>query len=166
MKDAETRRAYAVLRQEEEQDRDARTSAPRALEAERWFRKGSGLLDGRRYSEAAEAFGMASHLDPGEGEYLAHLGFALYLSNPGEEVVRKEAMEHIANGIKRSPDRELPYVFLARLLRAKGETETARKVLRRALRIRPGCIPAQRELRLLEMRSRKGLGVLKRLFGR
>ena len=166
LKDAETRRAHALLRQEEEQDRDARTSAPRALEAERWFRKGGALLEGKHYTEAAEAFGMASHLDPEEGEYLSNLGYALYLSNPGQEVVRKEAMEHIANGIKRSPDRELPYVYLARILREKGETETARKVLRRALRIKPGCHPALRELRLLEMRERKGKGILNRLLRR
>jgi len=166
LKDAETRRAHALLRQEEAQDRDARTSAPRALEAERWFRKGTGLLTGKRHPEAAEAFGMASHLDPDEGEYLAHLGYALYLANPQDDVVRREAMQHITNGIKRSPDRELPYVYLARVLAAKGETDTARKVLNRALRIKPGCVPAQRELRLLEMRRRKGFGWIKRLFGR
>jgi len=166
LKDAETRRAYAVLTQEEEQDRGAQASADRALEAERWFRKGRGFLEGKRYDEAAEAFGMASHLDADDGEYRSHLGFALYLSNPKESVVQREAMEHIANGIKRSPDRELSYVYLGRILRAQGETDTARNVFRRALRIKPDCHPALQELRLLESREQKGRGVLSRFWRR
>jgi CheY-like chemotaxis protein/tetratricopeptide (TPR) repeat protein len=166
LKDPETRRYYAVLRQETERDRDAEESAARSLEAERCFRKGQGLLERKRYDEAVESFGMASHLDPSEGEYLAHLGYALYLNRPQDDVVRREATEHIANGIKRSPDRELSYVFLGRILRARGEVETARKVLRRALKIRPDCHPALQELRLMEMREQKGRGLLGRLLRR
>ena len=75
-------------------------------------------------------------------------------------------MEHIANGIKRSPNRELSYVFLARILKAKGESETAKKVLRKALRLKPDCHPAIQEMRLLELRARKGRGLLSRLLGR
>ena len=37
-----------------------------ALEAEQWFRKGERRLAAKRYDEAVEAFGMSSHLDPGE----------------------------------------------------------------------------------------------------
>jgi CheY-like chemotaxis protein len=166
LKDPETRRAYALLRQEEEQDRGVKPSAERALEGERWFRKGKGLLKSRTYSQAAEAFGMAAHLDPEEGEYMAHLGYALYLSNPEEKVVQREAMEHVANGIKRSPDRELSYIYLGRILKAKGDVEAARKIFRRALRIKPDCHPALQELRLLEMRERKGKGVLSKLLKR
>jgi CheY-like chemotaxis protein len=166
LKDPETRRAYAILRQEEEQDRGVRPSAERALEGERWFRKGRELLKSRGYRQAAEAFGMASHLDPEEGEYLAHLGYALFLSSPEEKVVQREAMEHVANGIKRSPDRELSYVYLGRILKAKGDVEAARKIFRRALRLKPDCHPALQELRLLEMRERRSKGVLSRLFGR
>jgi CheY-like chemotaxis protein/tetratricopeptide (TPR) repeat protein len=166
LKDPETRRAYALLRQEEEQDRGVKPSAERALEGERWFRKGKGLLKSRGYSQAAEAFGMAAHLDPEEGEYLAHLGYALYLSNPEEKVVQREAMEHVANGIKRSPDRELSYIYLGRILKAKGDVEAARKIFRRALKIKPDCHPALQELRVLEMRERKGKGVLSKLLKR
>jgi CheY-like chemotaxis protein/TolA-binding protein len=166
LKDPETRRAYALLRQEEEQDRGVKPSAERALEGERWFRKGKGLLKSHSYSQAAEAFGMASHLDPQEGEYLAHLGYALFLSNPQENIVQREAMEHVANGIKRSPDRELSYIYLGRILKEKGDVEAARKVFRRALKIKPDCHPALQELRLLEMRERKSRGVLSRLLKR
>jgi len=107
---------------------------------------------------------MASHLDPEQGEYVSHLGYALYLSNPNDGVVQDEAMEHVACGIKRSPKHELSYVYLGRILKAKGDTEVAKKIFLKALRIKPDFHLASRELRLLEMRERKG--VLSRLLGR
>lgn len=160
------RRAYSLLRAEEEQDRKAKPSAERALEGERWFRKGQTHLDQKRCDEAIEAFGMAAHLDPEQGEYASHLGYSLFLSNPGDAVVQREAMEHLAAGIKRSPDHEGSYVFLGRVLRAKGDVEAAKKIFQKALRIKPGFHPAVQELRVLEMREQKKKGVLTRLIGR
>jgi CheY-like chemotaxis protein/tetratricopeptide (TPR) repeat protein len=157
LRDEEKRRAYSLMREEEEQDRKQKPSAERALEGERWFRKGKAHLEQRRCAEAVEAFGMASHLDPEQGEYVSHLGYALYLSNPNDEVVQGEAMEHVACGIKRSPKNELSYVYLGRILKAKGDTEVAKKIFQKALRIKPDFHPAVRELRLLEMRERKGV---------
>jgi hypothetical protein len=55
-------------------------------------------------------------------------------------------------------------VYLGRILKAKGDTEVAKKIFLKALRIKPDFHPAVRELRLLEMRERKG--VLSRLLGR
>jgi tetratricopeptide (TPR) repeat protein len=124
-------------------------SAARLLEAESWFRKGEGFLATKRYPKAVEAFGMAAHLDPAQGEYSAHLGYALHLNQPKNELVRREALEHIAKGIKLAPDRWKPLVFLGRVFRAAGEPENARKVLRRALKIQPDCHAALQELRLL-----------------
>jgi CheY-like chemotaxis protein len=164
LEDLETRRAYALLRKEEDQDRQAKSAAERALEGERWFRKGQVHLEARRYDEAAEAFGMAAHLDPNVGEYLSHLGYALFLSKPGDDVLQREAMEHVANGIKRSPKREISYVYLGRMFKARGDDEAALKLFRRALRIKPDCHPALREIRLLEMRGRKGKGILSRIL--
>ena len=78
---------------------------------------------------------MSVHLDPKQGDYAAHLGYALYRSNPRNRVIRREALEHIANGVKLSPDREKPLLFLARIFRDIGDGEMAEKVLQRALRI-------------------------------
>jgi tetratricopeptide (TPR) repeat protein len=125
LRDEEKRRAYSLLQEEEEQDRKAKPSAERALEGERWFRKGKAHLEQKRSSDAVEAFGMASHLDPEQGEYASHLGYALYLTNPTDEVVQREAMEHLACGIKRSPRHELSYVFLGRIL-IEGAAHQAR----------------------------------------
>jgi DNA-binding response OmpR family regulator len=141
-----------------------KTEAERALEAERWFRDGKGFLATKRFQQAAEAFGMAAHLDPGEGEYAAHLGYSLYLTNPKDTLVERESLEHIARGIKQSPSRELSYVFLGRIFKAKGDVEMAAKVFRRALKIRPDCHPARQELRLLEMRDAKKTSLFGRLL--
>lgn len=139
--------------------------ASRALQAETWFRKGRELLKVKRYEQAVEAFGMCSHLDPSEGEYVAHLGYSLYLSKPDDELVRKEALEDIARGIKLSPDRELPYVYLGRIFKVQGDENTARKMFYRALKLRPHCREAAQEIRLMEMREKKkGSGLLSRLL--
>jgi CheY-like chemotaxis protein/tetratricopeptide (TPR) repeat protein len=141
------------------------TAASRALEAESWFRKGRDLLKTKKYDKAAEAFGMSAHLDPTEGEYVAHLGYTLYLLKPNDETVRKEALEDIARGIKLSPDRELAYVYLGRIFKVKGDLENAEKMFRRALKIRPHCREAAQELRLIEMREQqKKTGFLGRLL--
>jgi tetratricopeptide (TPR) repeat protein len=167
--DASSREHYMRSHREQEERRGAEEIAARALEAEKWFRKGERLLGGKKYEESLEAFGMAAHLDPEEGEYLSHLGWALYLSNPSDTLIRREALEHIAKGIKLSPDRELSYLYLGRIFKATDEARMARKMFVRALKIRPDCHPALQELRLLEIRaekSKKGKGVLHRLRGR
>jgi Flp pilus assembly protein TadD len=131
------------------------SEAERALQAESWFRTGRDRLKAKKYDEAVEAFGMSAHLDPAEGEYVSHLGYALYLSKPDHELVRKEALEDIARGIKLSPDREISYVFLGRIFKVGGELLNAEKMFRRALEIRPHCREAAQELRLIEMREQK-----------
>lgn len=163
--DADSRRAFAALHRESESSREAEEQASRALEAESWFRKGEALLESRRYDGAIEAFGMAAHLDPKEGEYAAHLGYALHLAQPHDELVMREALEHIARGIKQTPDRWKPLVYLGRVFVAAGERENARKVLRRALKVQPDCHAALLELRLLDQRTEGRVGLLVRVGG-
>jgi CheY-like chemotaxis protein/tetratricopeptide (TPR) repeat protein len=163
LQDVESRDSYAAARREEEKARAAREEAARALEAEGWFRKGERFLRSKRYDEAVEAFGMSAHLDPEEGEYVSHLGWALYLKQPDDDLVRREALEQIARGIKLSPRRALPYVYLGRIFKAIDDPEHARKMFRKATKVDPDCHPALQELRLLEMRDQKHKGVLGRL---
>ena len=166
LRDADSRHAFAALRREGQKTRAAEARASRQLEAESWFRKGEDSLRRKRYSEAAEAFGMAAHLDPNAGEYRAHLGYALHLDNPLNELIRREALEHIAKGIKLSPDREKPLLFLGRVFKAAGELENARKLFRRVLKIKPDCDDARRELRQLTVPTPTRKSFLDRLLGR
>jgi CheY-like chemotaxis protein len=125
-------------------------SAARRLDAERWFREGAEALATKVYDKALEAFGMAAHLDPSQGLYHAHLGYALHLQQPRNAVVRREALEHIAKGVKLAPDAWKPLVFLGRVFRAADDLSSARKVIGRALRMDPDCAAARAEMRLLK----------------
>jgi len=161
---ADSRRAYAALCREEEKAREKKEMASRAYEAENWFRKGSEFLKAKKYVEAVEAFGMSAHLDPTAGEYAAHLGYSLFLSAPKDPVVLREALEHIAKGIKLSPQREMSYLYLGRIFRANGAADRARKMFERAVRIKSDCHAARQELRVLNLREQKGSGFLNRLL--
>ena len=139
--------------------------ASRGLDAEAWFRRGNGHLQAKSYEPAVEAYGMAAHLDPKEGEYRARLGYAQFLHKPKDAVVLKEALENIAKGIKLSPDREKPYVYLGKIFRENGAEGRARKMFENALRIKPDCHEALQELGLLDQGQADSGKLLDRLKG-
>lgn len=139
--------------------------AARGLDAEAWFRKGSAFLAAKSFEQAVEAYGMAAHLDPKEGEYLARLGYAQFLHKPKNAVVLKEALENIAKGIKLSPNREKPYVYLGKIFRENGAADRARKMFENAVRIKPDCYEALQELGRLDQEQGKSGGLLDRLKG-
>jgi Tfp pilus assembly protein PilF len=77
-----------------------------------------------------------------------------------------EALEHCRRGVKLAKDREKPYLLLGRLYKATGRPVAAKKMFTRAVAIRPQCVEAMRELRIMNMRRDKQKGVLKRMFRR
>jgi len=162
------RRAFATLRKKKVADRKEEEVGSRAVEAETWFRKGEGYLAQERFSQAVEAFGMSVHLDPKQGEYAAHLGYALYRSNPRSPLIRREALEHVAKGVKLAPAREKPLLFLGRIFREAGEAGMAAKVLRRALKINPDSPAIVQELCMIDGTDARprGKGIIDRLRGR
>jgi tetratricopeptide (TPR) repeat protein len=115
------------------------------------------------YDEAVEAYGMAAHLDPNEGEYLARLGYAQFLNKPKDAVMLQEALENLAKAIKISPDREKPYVYLGKIFLENGAVDRARKMFKKALGIKPDCHAALQELRLLDLPQEKGGKLIDRL---
>ena len=98
---------------------------------------------------------MAMHLDPDQGDYVAHLGYALYKSNPTSDVIRREALEHIAKGVKLAPDRVTPLLFLGRVFRLTGNAAMAEKVLRRGLQLRADHHGLLQELCLVQIDGTK-----------
>ena len=111
---------------------------------------------------------MAVHLDPDQGDYVAHLGYALYRSKPDSDVIRREALEHIAKGVKLAPDQVTPLFFLGRVFRETGASASAAKVLRKALALSPDHHEVLHELCLVQMDGpqRKKKGLLGRLRGK
>lgn len=162
------RRAFAAIRKKKRADRKEEEIGSRAVEAESWFRKGEDHLSRDHFSQAIEAFGMSVHLDPQQGEYAAHLGFALYRSNPKSPVIRREALEHVAKGVKLAPDREKPLLFLGRIFREIGDAAMAEKVLRRALKLNPDSPALVQELCLIDANDsrRREKSLIERLRGR
>jgi cytochrome c-type biogenesis protein CcmH/NrfG len=80
-------------------------------------------------------------------------------------VVLREALENVAKGIKLSPNREKPYVYLGKIFRENGAVDRARKMFKSALRIKPDCREALQELRFLDLPQAKGGTLLDRLKG-
>jgi tetratricopeptide (TPR) repeat protein len=142
------------------------SDADRARDAEWHFMEGEKHLASKRYDQAVESFGMCAHLDPDQGEYRAHLGYAMHLQNPGDDTVRREALEHIAKGVKLSAERWRPMLYLARVFIAAGELPNARRVLASAVRKHPECEPLKAELRKLgSKKSQPKSGLMARLRG-
>ncbi len=138
----------------------------RALEAETEYQKGEKRVAQRDYEGALLCFGRAMENFPSEGEYHSQYGWCLYLCHPDNEVMLGEALEHCREGVKLAKDREKPYLLLGRLYKATGRVGAAKKMFMRAVEIRPQCVEAMRELRIMNMRRAKDKGVLKRIFRR
>jgi tetratricopeptide (TPR) repeat protein len=128
------------------------------------------MMAARDYEGALLCFGRAMENFPSEGEYRAHYGWCLYLCHPDNDVMLGEALEHCREGLKLAKDREKPYLLLGRLYKAMGKAVAAKKMFARAVQIKPQCVEAMRELRIMNMRRGKsqgvGSGVLKKIFRR
>ena len=138
----------------------------RALQAETEFQRGEALVASRDYEGALLCFGRAMEYFPSEGEYRAHYGWCLHLCHPDNEVMLSEALEHCREGLKLAKDREKPYLLLGRLYKAMGKPVAAKRMFSRAVQIKPQCVEAMRELRIMNMRGEGERGVLKRIFRR
>jgi tetratricopeptide (TPR) repeat protein len=144
----------------------AEAEGRRALDAEIEYQKGQKLIATRDYEGALLCFGRAVENFPSEGEYHSSYGWCLHLCHPDNEVMLGEALEHCRRGVKLAQDREKPYLLLGRLYKAMGRVNAAKKMFTRAVEIRPQCVEAMRELRIMNMRRDKDKGVLKRIFRR
>jgi len=163
---AEARASYVVQLSQGRRDAEAVDEGRRALQAETEFQKGEALLAQRAYESALVCFGRAMENFPSEGEYRSFYGWCLYLCHPDNQIMLGEALEHCREGVKLAKDREKPYLLLGRLYKAMGKPGAAKKMFSRAVEIRPQCVEAMRELRIMNMRRDKDKGVLKRIFRR
>lgn len=167
---AEARQRYAAAVVRGRELEAVEDEGRRALAAETAFQRGEAKLAARDYEGALLCFGQSMEHFPSEGEYRAHYGWCLYLCHPDNDVMLGEALEHCREGLKLAKDREKPYLLLGRLYKAMGKTGAAKKMFSRAVEIRPECVEAMRELRIMNMRREKtqGLGknVLKKFFRR
>jgi len=167
---AESRKSYARELSQGRQLDEVQDEGRRALKAETEFQKGEARMAVRDYESALLCFGRAMENFPSEGEYHSYYGWCLYLCHPDNDVMLGEALEHCRTGLKLAKDREKPYLLLGRLYKNMGKPVAAKKMFTRAVQIKPQCIEAMRELRIMNMRRDRsqglGKGVIKRIFRR
>ncbi len=160
--------AYGILsdrRRRSEYDRlhadgfapvEDRTKRDAASEAKIFAHKGSLLMDRRAYAEADACFRKAVELDPTNASYQSDLGLAI-MNN--ETLPLGPRMEEAKTWLEKAVElskREKPDILfaLSQYIKLKGETNAQRRLLTETLRLNNRHIGAQREVRLLAMRSR------------
>ena len=171
---ADARQSYAQELAPGLSEGAAEDEGRRGLQAELEYQKGEARMVSLDYEGALLCFGRAMENFPAEGEYRSHYGWCLYLCDPDNDVMLGEALEHCREGLKLAKDREKPYLLLGRLYKAMGKAGAAKKMFSRAVEIKPQCVEATRELRIMNMRRDKSQGivqgmskgVMKRIFRR
>ena len=166
LSDPKRRKEYERERKKGEKTAAAQAKNQRAIQAEVEFQHGESLLRQRDYERALAHFARAREASPRDGEYLAHYAWCFYLCNPDNATVVQESLAHMKRAVKLARDQEKPYLFLGRLCKVVGDGAGAEQMFTRAVQIRPDCVEAMRELRLINMRKDKGRGLIGRLLRR
>jgi CheY-like chemotaxis protein len=164
--DPKSRAEYLTTQKQGATFAAAQAHSEQTLQAEVEFQHGESLLRQRDYERALTHFTRCKMASPRDGEYLAHYAWCFYLCNPDNSTVVQEALAHMKRAVKLARDREKPYLFLGRLSKVVGDGQGAERMFTRAVQIRPDCVEAMRELRLINMRKDKGRGLIGRLLRR
>ena len=122
----------------------------RILQAEARFQRGEALARRQEWARAATAFEQAVALYAEEGEFHAHLGWALWQAHGQDAQAAPEAERHLEQGIRLSPRSDKAYVFLGTLYKQTGRKAAAEQQFEKAIQCNPDCVDALRELRLLQ----------------
>ncbi len=122
------------------------------------FKKGEACLKSRDFARARGFFEAAIRQDP-RAEYRAALAWC-YLVDPAQRD-RQKAKDLVAEALK-DPGCDRACYVCAVLLREENDEEGAERMFRAALKANPKHLDAEREIRLIEMRRKKGGGLFKK----
>jgi len=159
-------RAYRVLSDETQKKEyiDSLVSPEKAQETEKThdimtaelqFQKGLVFLKKRDYKNAYESFAWSAKLMPDEGEYLAYLGWTLFLVSPdktGSESV--QAIKYLKKAATLNPSIETPFVFLGTIYKVQGLKDVSILNFKKALEINPDSVDVKRELAALGVKEK------------
>jgi curved DNA-binding protein CbpA len=126
--------------------------AEEALEA---FKRGEARLRKRDYSGAEQEYHCAYLVDP-KASYLAAEAWAVYM-DPVRREQAARAKRMIAEAVKKDANCERAHYQLGVIARVEGDMDRAEKHFREAVRLDPKHPEANQELRLIQMRRKKGL---------
>ena len=150
--DPEQRKAYDFVL--ERQAQGLPTDPAVILEAEGLFKKAQSLVRRGQGAGALPLLERAVELNKGEAEFWVYLGFALYSAKGSES--RQQAEKNIRHGLEIRDKMDVAYEFLGRIARVEDAFDEARRHFKKALDLNPKNVEAERELRLMAMRSGKG----------
>lgn len=118
------------------------------------FNEGYRAYRSEHFADAFKHFAMAYQINPDDGMHQTFYGYLLFRQFPEKHAEAEEILKVAMNsGHKQAmPDALL---FMGHLLKARGETDKALKHYERCLKLNPGCVEAERELRLSKIRNER-----------
>ena len=149
-----------------EREAAAAAVAQAAVEAEERYRLGEMAMRRQQADIAVHEFQRAVELKPDEPDYMALLGWALYVAARDKVAAVTVARAHLQKALSMKKETALPFLYLGRIARMEGEDDEAARAFRRALEIAPGNSEAQAELRVVEARRRSKPSTRGGLFSR
>jgi tetratricopeptide (TPR) repeat protein len=125
-----------------------------AEEAAEAFKRGEVLFRKRDFAGAERDYHRAYLLDS-KANYLAAEAWAIHL-NPERREQAPMARQMMVEASKKDPSCERAQYQLGVIARVEGEIDRAEKHFREAVRLNSKYLEARQELRLIEMRKKKG----------
>ena len=118
------------------------------------FNNGYKLFREEMYQKAFVDFQKAYELAPDEPLYQTFYAYLLFKLNPEKH----ERAEEILRDVLVSGNRQAvpdAYLFMGHIWKARNDQEKALKHYERAFKLNPGCVEAERELRITAMRDKR-----------
>lgn len=125
------------------------TDVGEIMKAEGLYKQGEGLLDRGQHAAALKVLSEAKTINPGEADFWALYGIALYLTDHNA----KDAIAAAQQALKLKPNSPRAYECLGRVYRGEGDNGKAKANFDKCLDLDPKNIHAQRELRLMQRRT-------------
>ncbi|MCX4240566.1 tetratricopeptide repeat protein [Paraliomyxa miuraensis] len=158
-----------------EDGRDATAKAHAVFQSELLAKEADKLLRAHRFDRALERYREAARYDPEEPDLMAAIAWCEYqLSDKGPADIER-IKTNLVGVIEQSPRLARAQYFMGFVLADQGRSSAAVDAFRRAARLDPRLIDAERQARAIELRAAqsstsaseaKGLrGGLKGLFG-
>lgn len=114
-----------------------------------------GALAKREFAFAESEASRLVESDPDDGEAQAMVAWAAARAGESDEDVLRAAIAKLDSAIKKDAQSERGYYYRGVLQKRLGNEPNALKDFQRALQLNPRHVDATREIRLIEMRSRK-----------
>ncbi|MCK6527983.1 hypothetical protein L6R50_10625 [Myxococcota bacterium] len=114
------------------------------------FKLAEAALRNGKHEKALGHARRAARLDPDRAVHRATLGWAMFLVDPGAPA---PAAAEIAAAVRADPRCDVGHLYLGHIAKRRQDWGRARACYQRAVRANPGCVEAQREIRLMDSRG-------------